>query len=123
MERLGVLCYWGGRRANDMGKDRVEGDRSLLGEVLDVLLEITVVDGEEAQVVVLEEHPIGEVQRPNRIRRFIGLVSNRPPLPPSTQRLASDLMDMYVSKVPCDVLPVKPAARAHALMSCTEASS
>ena len=36
---------------------------------------------------------------------------------------SSGLMDMYVSKVPCDVLPVKPAARAHALMSCTEASS
>src|ERR1700757_4666284 len=28
-----------------------------------------------------------------------------------------DLKDIYVSKVPCEVLPVKPAARAHSLMS------
>ncbi len=34
-----------------------------------------------------------------------------------------DLMDMYVSKQLCEVLPVKPAALAAALMSWTEASS
>ena len=34
-----------------------------------------------------------------------------------------DLKVQYVSKGLCEVLPVKPAARAAALMSCTEASS
>ena len=85
IERLGVLRYRGRRRAVDMRKDRVEDERGLVGEVLDVLLEIAVEDREEAQVVVLEGHPMGEMQRPDRIRRFLALVLEWTSRPASRQ--------------------------------------
>ena len=79
IERLGVLCDRGWRRASDMRKDSIENERGLVCEVLDVLREITVVDREETDVVVLKGHPIGEMQRPKRIRRFMSLVSHQGP--------------------------------------------
>ena len=56
------------------GKSGIEHNRALVREVLDVLLEITVVDREEAHVVVLKGHPMGEMHRPNRIQRFFALL-------------------------------------------------
>ncbi len=66
---------------------------------------------------------MGEVQRPKRIRRFMALVSMDLAASFKAKPCRRDLMDMYVSKGACDVLPVKPAALAAALMSWTEASS
>ena len=66
IERLGVLRYRGRGRTLDMRKDRIEDERGLVREVLDVLREVTVEDREESQMVVLERHPVGEVQRPER---------------------------------------------------------
>ena len=63
-----LLLSW--RRANDMWKESIEHERGLVGEVLEILLEITVEDREEAYVVVLKRHPMGEMQRPNGIRRL-----------------------------------------------------
>ena len=40
--------------------------------------QVAVEDGEEAQVVVLEGHQVGEMQRPEGIRRFIGIVPDGP---------------------------------------------
>ena len=33
--------------------------------------------GEEAEMVVLKGHEMGEMQRPNRIRRFVSLLSDQ----------------------------------------------
>ncbi len=98
IERLGVLRDWGGRPALDVREDCVEEHRSLLGEVLDVLLEVTVVDGEEGQVVVLERHPMSEMQRPKRIRRLAYASSRMDSAASIIARPCPDLMDMYVSK-------------------------
>ena len=48
---------------------------------------------------------------------FVSLLSLGPPASFKAKPRRRDLMDMYVSKGPCKVLPVKPAARAHALTS------
>ena len=124
VERLGVLGHRGRRAANDVGEESIENERGLVGKVLEVLVHITVEDGEEAYVVVLKRDKVGEMQRPQRVRRFMPLVSHQAPATSFTAKACSrDLKDMYVSKKPCEVWPVKPAARAHALMSWTEASS
>ena len=62
-------------------------------------VEVTVVDREEAEMVSLEGHPMREMQRPNRIRRLVGLVSDHDPACQLQGNvLRPDLMDMYVSK-------------------------
>ena len=48
IERLGVLGDRGRRRTVDMWKESIENERGLVCKVLDVRLEITVVDCEEA---------------------------------------------------------------------------
>ena len=62
-----------------MRKESIENVRGLVGKVLEVLLHITVKDREEADVVVLEGHEVGDMQRPNRIRRFMSLLSHQRP--------------------------------------------
>ena len=61
------------------GKSSIENERGLVRKVLEVLLHITVVDREEAYVVVLKGHEMGDMQRPNRIRRFMSLLSHQGP--------------------------------------------
>ncbi len=120
IERLGVLCYWGWRRANDMWKEQYrKRSEVFVCEVLDVLREITVEDREEAYVVVLKGHKMGDMQRPNSIRPLICPchATRAPPSSFMAKARRRDLNVQYVSKVLCGVLPVKPAARAAALMS------
>ena len=62
-----------------MWKESIENVRGLVREVLEVLLHITVKDREEADVVVLEGHEVGDMQRPNRVRRFMSLLANQGP--------------------------------------------
>ena len=62
-----------------MWKESVEDVRALVCKVLEVLLDVTVIDREEADVVVLKGHKVGDVQRPNRIRRFMSLLSHQGP--------------------------------------------
>ncbi len=60
-----------------MWKESIESERGLVGEVLDVLLEITIEDGEEAQVIVLKGHKMAEMQSPNSIRRLMSFLSDQ----------------------------------------------
>ena len=48
----------------------------LVGEVLEVLLNVTVEDREEAEVVVLERHEMRDMQRPDRVRPFVTFLSH-----------------------------------------------
>ena len=70
----GVLCHRRWWRANNMWKERIESERGFVCEVLEILLDRTILDGEKAQVVVLKGHKMGEMQRPS-IRRFMSLLS------------------------------------------------
>ena len=79
VERLGVLGHRGRRPANDVGEESIENERGLVGKVLEVLVHITVEDREEAYVVVLKRHKVGEMQRPQGVRRFMPLVSHHGP--------------------------------------------
>ena len=106
------------------GKTASKSERGLFGEVLDVLLEVTVEDGEEARDGCARRAPNGRSaasQESPTLRRPRLEWTSRPASEAKPCR--RDLMVMYVSKGVCKVLPVKPAARAHALMSCTDASS
>ena len=78
IERLRVLRYWRGRCTDDMGKERVENERCLVGEVLEVLLHVAVEDGEEAEMVVLERHEVRDVERPDRVRPFVTFLESHP---------------------------------------------
>ena len=48
IECFGVLCYGGWGRALYMWKESIEDERGLICKILDVLLEIAIVDREEA---------------------------------------------------------------------------
>ena len=62
-----------------MWKESIEDVRGLVRKVLEVLLHVTVEDREEADVVVLEGHKVGDMQRPDGIRRFMSLLSHQGP--------------------------------------------
>ena len=85
IERAGVLRHRRRRRIVDVLEEGIEGERGLLCEVLEVLLHIAVVDGEEAQLIVLEAHEMGDMQRPDGIRRCMGIVSEWTARPASRQ--------------------------------------
>ena len=74
-----ILCHRGRRRTDDMRKESIESERGLVCEVLEVLLEIAVVDREEAYVVFLEGRKMGDMRRPYRIRGFMALLSHQGP--------------------------------------------
>ena len=62
-----------------MREERIEGEGGLVCKVLEVLLHITVEDGEEAYVIVLKRHKVGDMQRPDRIRRFMCFIGELGP--------------------------------------------
>ena len=61
-----------------MWKDRIEDERGLVCEVLNILRKFTAEDSEEAYRFLVEGHPMREVQRSDRIRRLLAPLLNIP---------------------------------------------
>ena len=100
-----------------MRKDGIEDERCLVGEVLKVLREVTIEDGEEADGSFSNGTKWAKCSVPiasdaSFPLSLISLVSNFMATP-----CMRDLMVMYVSSGHWAMSPLKPAARAHSLIS------
>ena len=108
----------GGGAPLTLRKESIEDERGLCREVQNVPSQKAIEDGEEAQAIVLKRHPMGEMQRPDSIRRLTSLLSTRAfPNSFKTRPCTRDSKVMYVSKGACEVIAGNARRAATALMS------
>ncbi len=69
-EFLEMLSAWGRRRVLGELEDKIEDLADILGEIRDVGVEAAIVDGKEADLVVLKRHELCKMRRADTIQVF-----------------------------------------------------